>query len=71
MFRDHLLWHGHRCGDVSSYPLAAMLPAPGMPVDLAASGTRLVVLAIQSQTLRFFELAAAGLPLVAGGARRE
>lgn len=51
--------------DRATNRLAATLPAPGMPVDLATSGTRLVVLAIESQTLRFFDLVAAGLPLVA------
>lgn len=45
--------------------LAVTLPVPGMPVDLAAFDQHLVVLSAESRTLWFFDLAAAGLPLVA------
>jgi hypothetical protein len=45
--------------------LAATLPVPGMPVELAMFDRRLVVLAAESRTLMFFDLASAGLPLVA------
>lgn len=45
--------------------LAAVLPAPGMPVALAPCGGKLVVLAAAARTLRFFDLGAAGLPLLA------
>ena len=45
--------------------LAATLPVPGMPVELAAAAGTLVVLAAESRTLRFFDLTRAGLPLVA------
>lgn len=51
--------------DRAANRLAATLPVPGMPVELAAAAGRLVVLAAESRTLRFFDLTRAGLPLVA------
>ena len=51
--------------DRAANRLAATLTVPGMPVELAAAGGRLVVLAAESRTLRFFDLTRAGLPLVA------
>ena len=51
--------------DRESNRLAVTLPVPGMPVELAVFDRRLVVLAAESRMLRFFDLASAGLPLVA------
>lgn len=45
--------------------VAAVLPAPGMPVAVAACGRKLVVLAAAARALRFFDLGAARRPLVA------
>ncbi|MFM7205842.1 MAG: YncE family protein [Planctomycetaceae bacterium] len=45
--------------------IAAVLPVPGRPVELAACGRRLAVLSAASQTLWFFDLAAMGRPPVA------
>jgi hypothetical protein len=51
--------------DTRSNTLAAVLPAPGTPVDAAQVGRHLLVVSRDPKRLRFFDLAAAGVPQVA------
>ena len=50
--------------DKETNTLAASLAAPGMPVDLAQVGRHLLVVGREPKWLRFFDLAAPGIPQV-------
>jgi hypothetical protein len=51
--------------DKESNTLAAVLPAPGAPIDAVQVGGHLLVVSREPKRLRFFDLAAPGIPMIA------